>query len=330
VGRLLASFPDNLKPAQRQSDDLAELGELAKTPEANIIKLPNISASGAAAAGDDRGARQQGYRCPRIPRSRRTTPRRRQGALRQGARQRGEPVLREGNSDRRVAPSVKRYARKHPHSMGRWSKDSKTHVASMGGGDFYSSEQSAVVQKSGKLKIELTSNRGEKTVLKDGVSVKEGDVIAASVLNRRALRDFFTKQIADAKAKGLLLSLHLKATMMKVSDPIMFGHAVEVYYQDVFTKPRRRAREARRRAEQRHRRPVRQDQGAAGGRPGRDRSGLEGSVRDSARARDGRLEQGHHELARAERHHHRRSMPAAIRSSGQMWGRTASCTTRRR
>jgi isocitrate dehydrogenase len=146
------------------------------------------------------------------------------------------PVLREGNSDRRVAASVKQYAKKHPHSMGKWSKDSKTHVASMGGGDFYSSEQSAVVQKAGKLKIELTSNRGEKTVLKDGVSVKEGDVIAASALNRRALRDFYAKQIADAKAKGLLLSLHLKATMMKVSDPIMFGHAVEVYYQDVFTK----------------------------------------------------------------------------------------------
>jgi len=146
------------------------------------------------------------------------------------------PVLREGNSDRRVAASVKQYAKKHPHSMGSWSKDSKTHVASMGGGDFYSSEQSVVVQKAAKLKVELTSNRGEKSVLKDGIGVKEGDVIAASTMNRRALRDYFTKQIADAKAKGLLLSLHLKATMMKVSDPIMFGHAVEVYYQDVFQK----------------------------------------------------------------------------------------------
>jgi monomeric type NADP-dependent isocitrate dehydrogenase len=149
------------------------------------------------------------------------------------------PVLREGNSDRRVAASVKQYARKHPHSMGKWSKDSKTHVASMGGGDFYSSEQSVVVQKAQKLKVELTGNRGEKTILKDGVGVKEGDVIAASALNRRALRDFFAKQIADAKAKGLLLSLHLKATMMKVSDPIMFGHAVEIYYQDVFEARRR-------------------------------------------------------------------------------------------
>ncbi len=146
------------------------------------------------------------------------------------------PVLREGNSDRRVAASVKQYAKKHPHSMGRWSKESKTHVASMAGGDFYSSEQSAILQKAGKLKIELTSNRGEKSVLKDGIGVKEGDVIAASSMNRRALRDFYAKQIADAKAKGVLLSLHLKATMMKVSDPIMFGHAVEVYYQDVLQK----------------------------------------------------------------------------------------------
>ena len=146
------------------------------------------------------------------------------------------PVLREGNSDRRVATSVKQYAKKHPHSMGAWSKDSKTHVAHMDGGDFYGSEQSVVVQKAGKLKIELTSNRGETTVLKEASASSDGEVVAASSMSRRALRDFFAKQIADAKAKGVLLSLHLKATMMKVSDPIMFGHAVEVYYQDVFAK----------------------------------------------------------------------------------------------
>jgi isocitrate dehydrogenase len=146
------------------------------------------------------------------------------------------PVLREGNSDRRVAASVKQYAKKHPHSMGSWSKDSKTHVASMSGGDFYSSEQAVVVAKAGKLKIEFTNNRGEKTVLKEAVNVKDGETIAGSSMNRRALRDFYAKQIADAKAKGLLLSLHLKATMMKVSDPIMFGHAVEVFYEDVFAK----------------------------------------------------------------------------------------------
>jgi isocitrate dehydrogenase len=146
------------------------------------------------------------------------------------------PVLREGNSDRRVASSVKQYAKKHPHSMGAWSKDSKSHVSSMSGGDFYSSEQSVVMLKAGKVSIEFMGNRGEKTALKDGINVKDGEVLGASSMSRRALRDFYAKQIADAKARGVLLSLHLKATMMKVSDPIMFGHAVEVYYQDVFEK----------------------------------------------------------------------------------------------
>src|SRR5690349_12186120 len=237
AGRILAQFPERLGKGKAVGDDLKELGEIAKTPEANIIKLPNISASVPQLQAAIKELRQQGYDLPDFPEEPHTAAEK--DAKARYAKVLGSavnPVLREGNSDRRVAASVKQYAKKHPHSMGRWSKDSKTHVASMGGGDFYSSEQSAVLQKSGKLKIELTSNRGEKTVLKDGVSVKEGDVIAASVMNRRALRDFFTKQIADAKAKGLLLSLHLKATMMKVSDPIMFGHAVEVYYQDVFQK----------------------------------------------------------------------------------------------
>jgi isocitrate dehydrogenase len=146
------------------------------------------------------------------------------------------PVLREGNSDRRVATSVKEYAKRHPHSMGPWSKDSKTHVAHMTGGDFYANEQSVVVSTTGKLRIELADASGKTTVLKDGVAVNEGDVIAASVMSRRALTEFFVKEIADAKARGVLLSLHLKATMMKVSDPIMFGHAVRAYYKDVFDK----------------------------------------------------------------------------------------------
>jgi isocitrate dehydrogenase len=237
AGRILAQFPERLAKGQAVGDDLAELGEIAKTPEANIIKLPNISASVPQLQGAIKELQKQGFDLPDYPEE----P---HGAAEKAvkakyARVLGSavnPVLREGNSDRRVAASVKQYAKKHPHSMGRWSKDSKTHVASMGGGDFYSSEQSVVVQKATKLKIELTNNRGEKTVLKEGVDVKEGDVIAASAMNRRALRDFYAKQIADAKAKGVLLSLHLKATMMKVSDPIMFGHAVEIYYQDVFTK----------------------------------------------------------------------------------------------
>jgi isocitrate dehydrogenase len=237
AGRILAQFPERLGKNQAVGDDLKELGEIAKTPDANIIKLPNISASVPQLQGAIKELRLQGYDVPDYPEEPKSDAEKDVKA--RYSRVLGSavnPVLREGNSDRRVAASVKQYARKHPHSMGKWSKDSKTHVASMGGGDFYSSEQSAVMQKAQKLKVELTSNRGEKTVLKDGIGVKEGDVIAASALSRRVLRDFFSKQIADAKAKGLLLSLHLKATMMKVSDPIMFGHAVEVYYQDVFAK----------------------------------------------------------------------------------------------
>jgi isocitrate dehydrogenase len=237
AGRILAQFPERLAQGRVVGDDLAELGELAKTPAANIIKLPNISASIPQLQSAIKELQQQGYDVPDYPEEPKNDAEKDIKA--KYAKVLGSavnPVLREGNSDRRVAASVKQYARKHPHSMGRWSKDSRTHVASMGGGDFYSSEQSAVIQKAGKLKIELTSNRGEKTVLKDGIGVKEGEVLAASSLSKRALRDFYVKQIADAKAKGLLLSLHLKATMMKVSDPIMFGHAVEVFYQDVFTK----------------------------------------------------------------------------------------------
>jgi isocitrate dehydrogenase len=237
AGRILASFPAELRDEQRVSDDLAALGELAKTPEANIIKLPNISASVPQLKAAIAELKQQGYSVPEYPEEPRSDAERAIKA--RYAKVLGSavnPVLREGNSDRRVAASVKQYAKNHPHSMGKWSKDSKTHVASMAGGDFYSSEQSAVVQKAGSLRIELSSNRGERTVLKDSIVVSEGEVLAAASMSRRALRDYYAKQIADAKAKGVLLSLHLKATMMKVSDPIMFGHAVETYYQDVFQK----------------------------------------------------------------------------------------------
>jgi len=237
AGRILASFPERLAKNQVVADDLAELGKIAKTPDANIIKLPNISASVPQLTGAIKELKLQGYDVPDFPEEPKTEA---EKAIRaKYAKVLGSavnPVLREGNSDRRVATSVKQYAKKHPHSMGKWSKDSKTHVASMAGGDFYSSEQSVVVPKAGAVKIELTGNRGEKTVLKESVSVKEGDTLAGSSMSRRALRDFFAKQIADAKAKGVLLSLHLKATMMKVSDPIMFGHAVEVYFEEVFRK----------------------------------------------------------------------------------------------
>src|SRR5688572_21632456 len=203
AGRILAQFPERLSKEQTVRDDLAELGAIAKTPEANIIKLPNISASVPQLKAAVKELRQQGYDVPDYPEEPRTEAEKaiqaKYGKVLGSA---VNPVLREGNSDRRVAASVKQYARKHPHSMGRWSKDSRTHVASMAGGDFYSSEQSAVVQRAAKLKIELTSNRGEKTVLKDGINVKEGDVLAASAMNRRALRDYYAKQIADAKEIG--------------------------------------------------------------------------------------------------------------------------------
>jgi len=237
AGRILAAFPDRLPPDRRQSDDLAELGQLAKTPDANIIKLPNISASIPQLKGAIKELQQQGYPVPDYPEEPQTDE---QKAIKAAyAKVLGSavnPVLREGNSDRRVATSVKEYAKSHPHSMGAWSKDSKSHVSHMSDGDFYANEQSVVVSAAGKLRIELTDTSGKTTVLKDGVAVTEGDVIAASVMSRRALTEFFAKQIEDAKAKGVLLSLHLKATMMKVSDPIMFGHGVRAYYKDVFDK----------------------------------------------------------------------------------------------
>jgi isocitrate dehydrogenase len=321
AGRILAQFPERLAQGQVVGDDLAELGELAKTPAANIIKLPNISASIPQLQSAIKELQQQGYDVPDYPEEPKNDAEKDIKA--KYAKVLGSavnPVLREGNSDRRVAASVKQYARKHPHSMGRWSKDSRTHVASMGGGDFYSSEQSAVIQKAGKLKIELTSNRGEKTVLKDGIGVKEGEVLAASSLSKRALRDFYVKQIADAKAKGLLLSLHLKATMMKVSDPIMFGHAVEVFYQDVFTKHADVLKEL----------GVEPNNGIGDlytkmkALPDAERAAIEA---DLAAVYESRPELAMVDSSKGITNLHvpsdviiDASMPAAIRSSGQMWG----------
>ncbi len=237
AGRILAAFPDRLPPDRRQSDDLAELGQLAKTPDANIIKLPNISASIPQLKGAIKELQQQGYPVPDYPEEAQNDEEKSiKAAYAKVLGSAVNPVLREGNSDRRVATSVKQYARSHPHSMGAWSKDSKSHVTHMTSGDFYANEQSVVVSAAGKLRIELVDTSGNTTVLKDGVAVTEGDVIAASVMSRRALTEFFAKAIDETKAEGVLLSLHLKATMMKVSDPIMFGHAVRAYYQDVFDK----------------------------------------------------------------------------------------------
>jgi isocitrate dehydrogenase len=237
AGRILATFPESLKPEQRQPDDLAELGELAKTPEANIIKLPNISASVPQLTAAIAELQSQGLAVPDYPEEPRSEEEKKTKS--KYAKVLGSavnPVLREGNSDRRVAPSVKRYAKLHPHSMGAWSKDCKSHVAHMADGDFYSSEQSAVIGKAGKLKIEFVDADGAVKALKESVPVESGEVVAAAVMRRKALCDFYARQIEDAKAKGVLLSLHLKATMMKVSDPIMFGHAVREYYEAVFKK----------------------------------------------------------------------------------------------
>ena len=236
-GRIIANFPERLSETQKIGDALAELGALAKTPQANIIKLPNISASVPqlmAAIGELQG---KGYDIPDYPEEPANPDE--EAIKARYARVLGSavnPVLREGNSDRRVAGPVKAYARQHPHRMGDWSSDSKSHVASMSDGDFYSSEQSTVVERSGDLKITLTTEDGKTHTLKERVPVQAGEVIDAAVMNIRQLREFFAASIQAAKDEGILLSLHMKATMMKVSDPIIFGHAVSVYYRDVFDR----------------------------------------------------------------------------------------------
>jgi isocitrate dehydrogenase len=237
AGRILASFPENLTDSQKQNDDLAYLGDLAKTPEANIIKLPNISASIPQLSAAIKELQGQGYAIPDYPEDAKTDAEKE--AKTRYAKILGSavnPVLREGNSDRRVAEPVKQYAKKNPHSMGAWTKDSKSHVAHMSSGDFYGSEKSVVVEKAGNVKIEFIGADKSVKILKEKLSLKAGEVIDASVMSKKALRSFFEKEIDDAKNSGILLSLHLKATMMKVSDPIMFGHAVTVYFKDVFEK----------------------------------------------------------------------------------------------
>ena len=237
AGRIIASFPENLTEAQRLGDALAELGELAQTPEANIIKLPNISASIPQLTAAIAELQARGYAIPDYPASPANAEE--EAIKTRYARVLGSavnPVLREGNSDRRVAAAVKDYARQHPHSMGAWSADSKSHVTAMTSGDFYGSEKSAVIGKAGTVKIELVGDDGQTRVLKGKTPVLEGEVIDACVMSVKPLREFFEQAIQAAKDEGVLLSLHLKATMMKVSDPIIFGHAVRVYYQDVFEK----------------------------------------------------------------------------------------------
>ncbi|CAG1066299.1 isocitrate dehydrogenase [uncultured bacterium] len=236
-GRIIANFPENLKPEQKIPDELTALGELAKKPEANIIKLPNVSASIPQLKAAIKELQDKGYKVPDYPESPANDAEKeikaRYGKVLGSA---VNPVLREGNSDRRAAVSVKNYAKKNPHKMGAWSPDSKTHVSHMASGDFYGSEKSVTVDKAGNVKIEFVGQDSKTTVLKEKTSLKAGEVIDAAVMNKAALRKFFAEQIDDAKKRGVLFSLHLKGTMMKVSDPIMFGHAVEVFFKDVFEK----------------------------------------------------------------------------------------------
>ncbi|QIY54399.1 NADP-dependent isocitrate dehydrogenase [Streptomyces sp. RPA4-5] len=237
AGRIIASFPEHLEEGQRIDDALAELGELAKTPEANIIKLPNISASIPQLKAAVAELQEQGYALPAYPDDPKTDEERdiraRYDKVKGSA---VNPVLREGNSDRRAPASVKNYAKSNPHRMGAWTADSKTNVATMGVDDFRSTEKSAVIGQDGTLRIELSGDDGSTTVLRESVPVLAGEVVDASVMRVAALREFLTAQIARAKAEGVLFSVHLKATMMKVSDPIIFGHVVRAFFPKTFAQ----------------------------------------------------------------------------------------------
>lgn len=237
AGRIIANFPENLTDEQKQSDALAELGELAKTPDANIIKLPNISASIPQLKAAVKELQGKGYKIPDYPDDPKNDEEKaikaRFDKIKGSA---VNPVLREGNSDRRAPRSVKNYAQKHPHSMGEWTPDNKSHVSHMPNGDFVSNEKSVTVEKATKVKIEFVAEDGTATIKKDFFPLKDGEVIDSTKMSVKALRAFLAEQIEDAKAKGVLFSLHMKATMMKVSDPIIFGEAVKVFYKDVFEK----------------------------------------------------------------------------------------------
>ncbi|MBX2865653.1 MAG: NADP-dependent isocitrate dehydrogenase [Leptolyngbyaceae cyanobacterium MAG.088] len=237
AGRILANFPDNLTAEQRVPDALSQLGELAKTPEANIIKLPNISASVPQLTAAIKELQEKGYPVPDYP----AEPKNKAEATIKAryAKVLGSavnPVLREGNSDRRVADAVKQYAQQNPHKVGNWTAYSKSHVAHMDSGDFYGSEKSVVIEQAGNVRIELVTADGSIKVLKETTPVLSGEVIDAAVMSVNALRAFYEKEINRAKEDDILLSLHVKATMMKVSDPILFGHAVTIYFKDVFEK----------------------------------------------------------------------------------------------
>ncbi|MBF0590235.1 MAG: NADP-dependent isocitrate dehydrogenase, partial [Magnetococcales bacterium] len=237
AGRIIAAFPEKLTDAQRQPDDLAELGKLVKTPEANVIKLPNISASIPQLTAAIKELQSQGYDIPDYPENPSTDEEREAAArfdkLKGSA---VNPVLREGNSDRRPPSAVKEYARQNPHSMGEWKSSSKTHVATMSEGDFASSETSTTISGATTAKIVFTGKDGSSKTLKEGMPLEDGEVVDATRMSAKALRKFLKQEIKDAKEQGILFSLHMKATMMKVSDPIIFGYAVSVYFEELFDK----------------------------------------------------------------------------------------------
>jgi isocitrate dehydrogenase len=320
AGRILAQFPDRLSEAQQVADTLSELGELAKTPQANIIKLPNISASVPQLKAAIEELQGQGFDVPDYPESPADDEQREVRA--RYDRVKGSavnPVLRQGNSDRRAPASVKQYARNHPHSMGAWSSDSRSHVATMSDGDFRSTERSTTVSEPGEVRIEHVDADGTVTALRAPVAVQAGEVIDASVMRRSALERFLSEQIAQAREQGVLFSVHLKATMMKVSDPIIFGHAVRAYFAAVFAEH----------GEALERVGVEPDDGmgallkALERLPGEERSAIEAAI--EAAYRDGPplamvdSDRGITNLHVPSDVIIDASMPAAIRTSGQMW-----------
>jgi isocitrate dehydrogenase len=237
AGRILAQFPDRLSEDQQVPDALGELGELVKTPEANVIKLPNISASVPQLKAAIAELQEQGYPLPDYPEEPADDEQREIRARYDKVKGSAvNPVLRQGNSDRRASESVKAYARKHPHSMGEWSNESKSHVSTMSGGDFRSTEQSVTVSSEGQVRIEYVPDDGEPELLREGLPILSGEVLDASVMRREALDAFLAEQMSEAKEQGVLFSVHLKATMMRVSDPIIFGRAVRAYFQDLFAE----------------------------------------------------------------------------------------------
>ena len=307
AGRVIAAFPERLNDAQRLPDALAELGELTHDPQANIIKLPNISASIPQLRATIGELQARGYDLPNYPDEPATDgeheTRARYDRIKGSA---VNPVLREGNSDRRAPKAVKDYARKNPHPMGHWAPDSNTHVAHMSAGDFRANERSTTVASAGNLRIEHVGAGGHVTVLKDAIPILAGEVIDATVMSKQALVEFLATQVDDARARGVLFSLHLKATMMKVSDPIIFGHGVRAYFAELFAKHGARLDEIGANANN----GLGNILAAIEQLPDAERAEIEAEI-EAAYARgpglaDGRLRPRHHQPARSERHHHRR------------------------